>query len=114
MSATIVNPELSLMVSQATPEQQQSLLKWLLAKVIAEQGPEPHALTGDNGVPLGVFVPNPDFRNKPPMSEEQYSELLKVIQNTKEDQLRTGDQLIQELELEIGRASCRETGWEHG
>lgn len=103
MSAASDDLKLSIMVSQATPEQQRSLLKWLLTKFVAEQGPETQTLSGDDGVPLGVFIPNADYRNKPPMSEEQYAELLNAVRNTSEDQLLTPEQLIQELELADAR-----------
>src|SRR5438876_77492 len=100
MSTANDDLKLSILVRQATPEQQRSLLKWLLAKFVAEKGPEPEALSGDNGVPLGIFIPNADYQNKSPMSEAQYAELLETVRNTTEDQLLTFEQMIRELGLE--------------
>jgi hypothetical protein len=84
---------------RSTPEYQRSLLKWLLVKVVAEQGAEPLTLPGDDGVPMGVFFPNSSYRNKPPMSEEEYSKLLATVRNTTEDQLLTMEEMMQRLGL---------------
>lgn len=105
MSATSNKLELSQVVNTATPEEQRTLLRWLLARFVAEKGPEPQLLQGNGSVPLGVFIPNANFPNKPPMSDEQYAEFLQSVRNTTDDQLLTAEELIQELESVDARQS---------
>jgi hypothetical protein len=88
-----------LMLLKSTPEFQRSLLKWLLVKTVAEQGPDPLELTGDDGVPMGVFLPNSKYRNKPPMSPERDAELLERVRNIREEDLLTLEEMMERLGL---------------
>jgi len=94
--------DLQLRLHRASPEQQRSLLLWLVSRVVATQGGGgPQALKGEGDQPIGVFIPNTHYRNQaPPMSEERYAELLERIQNTTPDQLLTHEEMLRELGLE--------------
>jgi hypothetical protein len=92
--------DLQLKVNRATPEQQRSLLHWLISKVVANQGGGPRTIDGERGDPIGVFIPNTHYRNQPPMSSEEYAKLLETVRNTTPDQLVTHEEMMRRLGLE--------------
>jgi hypothetical protein len=100
MSSDIDFLDLQLQVHRATQEQQRSLLLWLVSKVVADQGGGPRTIDGERGDPIGVFIPNTHYRNQPPMSSEQYADLLEAIRNTSPDQLLTHEEVLRQLGLE--------------
>ena len=108
MSSDINFVDIQLQVDRATPEQQRSLLSWLVSKVVASQGGGPRTIDGERGDPIGVFIPNTHYRNQPPMSSEQYAELLEAVRNTTPDQLLTHEEMPRQLGLEDVRPPSKQ------
>jgi hypothetical protein len=100
--------DLQLKVNGATPEQQHSLLLWLVSKVVANQGGGPRTIDGQGGESIGVFIPNTHYRNQPPMSSEKYAELLESVRNTTPDQLLTHEEMLRQLDLEDVRPPSKQ------